>query len=383
MQPVAYSSLTLSSPLYYGNRASLSVTSSCNYTQVNSTNASNPAYTIISYTSSEIQSTNISNCTIQSSSSCSHIFSNNYILSNLQTGIGNFSSTTLVFTSYTFYAGNYYPLCKSSATITITKQIISPSISLSSCLNLAVVQPNSLTLTIPISSGQAGDIVYISGWTGVITNTNVWSSSVINSVNWYSSTVNSSNIVTTNSTSAVNTVSIALTYTNPSYTTTTNSLKTVNIYRGTILYASSSTNTSTALCQTLYSKNITSSSLLFSNLSTYSASNINLDMNMQIYDYTALDYIILNFNSLGLQNQYPLAASLVSLTTFYQINSVSVSYTIINNTAVSLSLNANVPLPSSTSPILKITIANIVNPPIVGNLWISAASYDGASGGTK
>jgi hypothetical protein len=192
----------------------------------------------------------MSNCTVKNSSSCSHTFSNNYILSNIQAGIGNFSSTTLAFISYTFYAGNYYPLCKSSATVTITKQIITPSISLSSCLNLAVVQSNSLTLTIPVSSGQAGDIVYISGLSGVITNTNVWSSTVIGSVNWYSSIINSSNIAT-NSSSGVNTLSIALTYTNPSYTTTKNSLKAVNIYRGNILYASSSTNTSTALCQTL------------------------------------------------------------------------------------------------------------------------------------
>jgi hypothetical protein len=104
---------------------------------------------------------------------------------------------------------------------------------------------------------------------------------------------------------------------------------------------------------------------------------------MQTYDYTQLDYIILNFNSIGLQSQYPLAASLVAITTFYQINSVLVNYTLINSTAVSLAFNANVPLPSSSSPILKITVGNIVNPPIVGNLWISAMSYDGSSGGAK
>jgi len=383
LQAVAFNSLIVTSPLYYGTKSSLVITSSCNYTQVNSTNVSNPAYSIMSYTSSEIQSTNTSNCLLKSNSSCIHTLMNNYSLTYFQVGIGNFNFSTFTLTSYTFYAGSYYPLCKSSATVTITAQVITPSISLSSCINLIVSQTNSLVMAIPISSGQAGDIVYISGLSGTITNTNVWSSIAIGSAYWYTSILNSTNIVASNITTGVNTISIVLTYSNPTHTTTNNSLTAVNIYRGTIIYASMSNTTSSALCQTLYGKTISTSSLFSSSLVTYSSANISLDMNMQIYDYSQTDYVIISVNSSGLQNQYPLAGSLVGITPFYLINGVSVASTQINSTTVSLAFNANVTMPSSSSPILKVTLGNIINPPIAGNFWLSIATYDWSSGGVK
>jgi hypothetical protein len=373
--------LIVTSPLYYGNKAPLAVTSSCNFTQVSSANASNPAYTIVSYSSSEIQSTNTSNCVVKNSSSCTHTLMNNYSLTNFQTGIGSFNSLTLTFTSYTFYAGNYYALCKSSAVVTVQSQLITPSISLTNCSNL-VSQTNSLTITIPVSSGQAGDTVYIRGFIGAVINTNVWSLTTIGSSNWYIAVINSTNIAS-NSSSGVNTVSIAFTYNNPTYTVASNSLTAVNIYRGTIVYASMSNTTSTSLCQTLSAKTINSSTLSSTSLLTYNAVNITLDMNMQIYDYSLTDYIVITFNSSGIQNQYPLAGSLVATTPFYKVNGVSVNSTQINSTAISLAFNSNVSLPSASSPVLKLTLGNIINPPIVGNFWLSIVTYDWSSGGSK
>lgn len=51
LTPTSFNSITIASPLQYGVLSLLTIASACNYSQVNSTNTSNPAYTIVSYPS--------------------------------------------------------------------------------------------------------------------------------------------------------------------------------------------------------------------------------------------------------------------------------------------------------------------------------------------
>lgn len=143
-----FTSLTIASPLQYGVLSTLSVTSACSFTQVSSANASNPAYTTVDYPA-ELQPTANSTCIITNSTSCKHNRNGTYTLTNFQVGIGNYSATSLTFISYSFYAGAYYPQCKSSVSINLGLQTITPY-SLSSECDSNV---SSLTNTINIYSG--------------------------------------------------------------------------------------------------------------------------------------------------------------------------------------------------------------------------------------
>ena len=132
LTPVSFTTLTITSPLPYGVLSNLSVTSACSFTQLSSANASNPAYTIVDYPP-ELQPTAASTCAITNSTSCKHKQNGTYTLTDFQVGIGNYSSTSLTFTSYTFYAGAYYPLCKSSTSVNLGLQSITPYTVSSEC----------------------------------------------------------------------------------------------------------------------------------------------------------------------------------------------------------------------------------------------------------
>lgn len=128
LNPIAFTTFTLTSPLSYGTLNTIDVVSSCNFTQLSSTNPSNPAYQMLTYNSSQIFSSSNSNCSSVTSSTCRTTSSGSYRLSSIQTNIANSASTNIMLTSFTFYQGVYYALCRSNFTITFVSQKISPSI---------------------------------------------------------------------------------------------------------------------------------------------------------------------------------------------------------------------------------------------------------------
>jgi hypothetical protein len=223
---LAFSTLTVASPLSYGVLSALTIASACSFTQVSSANASNPAYTTVDFPA-ELQPTNASTCVVTSSSSCQHTKSGNYSLSNFQMGIGNFTTTSLTFTSYTYYAGAYYALCKGTASISLSLQATAPYILTSECDSATTSLNNAINLYTNVQSVAAGDTLYINGLKGVITNSNVWSQTTINGSTWYTYTLNSSNIAVNGSTKLV---TVPLAYNNPNETVT-NSITQLAIYR--------------------------------------------------------------------------------------------------------------------------------------------------------
>jgi len=116
-----------------------------------------------------------------------------------------------------------------------------------------------------------------------MTSTNVWAYLNINSTVWHTHPINSSNIIT-NASTGKSIVSIYITYNNPTYIRT-NSLTEIAVYRGTSKYASIADGTSLPICSVTGAKTIVTYSFTSSNSHTYSPISINLDMNMQIYDY--------------------------------------------------------------------------------------------------
>lgn len=104
-----YTTLTTSSTFQYGLLGSLSIISSCPYSQVS--NGSTSAYTVLTYNSSQLSTGSSSNCQSTSSTTCRHNLGNNYTLTSILPSIDNYSSSTITVTSYTFFNGAFYPLC--------------------------------------------------------------------------------------------------------------------------------------------------------------------------------------------------------------------------------------------------------------------------------
>lgn len=103
--PIAFTTLTIVSPLSMGSLVSLAVSSSCNFSQVSSANQT--AYTYLT-TDSNIDVVNGSDCTFISSTQCKHIKSGStYSLSNFRPKISS-SNTTITFTTYTFFLTTFY-----------------------------------------------------------------------------------------------------------------------------------------------------------------------------------------------------------------------------------------------------------------------------------
>lgn len=322
--PAAFSALTTSSSLPYGILSSLAISSSCPYSQINHS-ASDPAYTIISYNSSQISPQSSSNCVNTSSSTCKHTLSGSYSLTNLLPVIVNANSTSLTFTSYTYFQGNYYSLCQSSLSVAYSQQIISALANTTMCTSSIVSYSNSIQLYVTANSVSAGDLVYIFGLQGKITDSS-WASLVINGTTWYSYTLLASNLATINSTSSKATVNLA--YFNQNYTVSSSNLTKIVLYRSTLAYAT--TSVATALCPITTPLAITTSSISPSSLASYQPNTLSLDITMQLYDYKAGDYLIANFKSNNSGNQYIFASSYIGFNYSVSMKGVTVSTTLIN-----------------------------------------------------
>jgi hypothetical protein len=222
----AFTTLTLASPLSYGVLSALTVTSACSFTQVSSANASNPAYTNVDFPA-ELQPASGSTCVTTSTTTCQHTKSGSYSLANFQAGIGSYTSASLTFTAYTFYAGSYYPLCKATAFVNFTLQTIAPYAFTSECDTDTASLSNSVNIYSTVQSVAAGDVFYINGIKGVVTNTNAWTQVTISSSTWYAFTLASANIAVNGSNKVV---TVPLTYNNPNETVA-NSISKVMLYR--------------------------------------------------------------------------------------------------------------------------------------------------------
>lgn len=204
--PAAFNVLTATSPLMYGVLSNLTLTSACNFTQANGPNVTLPAYTLIDYPA-ELKPTNTSNCAVSNSTTCTYAkLSSPNSLTNFQVGVGSFNTTSLTVTTYTYYLGSYYALCRSTLSLVVGFQATAPYILASECNNTTSIA-NSINLYVPMQSAAAGDEAYIVGIKGVVSSS--WNKMTINGSITYKYTLVASNI-------AVNgTVSLPLPYNNP------------------------------------------------------------------------------------------------------------------------------------------------------------------------
>ena len=229
-----------------------------------------------------------------------------------------------------------------------------------------------------VSSVAAGDEVYISGFNGVVADAN-WLPTTISGATWYRYTIAASDLTAVNA--VVSSLSVSFGYYNPNYTAAANSISSVNIYRSTLIYASSSS--SLSLCSTTTPQTITTSSLTSSTLLSYAPSVVRLEMTMHFYDYASGDHLVLNFGGTNNGENYLLGgASYLSLVVSISVNSITVSFTNINSTAVQITLASGM-LPTSGSPVLQLSLNNIVNPPFSCDYSISVTSHSQTTGGIK
>ena len=358
LTPAPYSSISAASGLYYGSRTSLTVTSSTPYTA--KSNGTTTAYTILTYSSSEISFMNTTNCVAVTSTTCKLTTANNITISDILGSIGNFTSTTLTFTLYTYYnlTNSFVPLCQSNLVLNYSLQSISASSNTTLCTNSVVGGQNNITLTFTVNSVTAGDTVYISGFKG-IPSTSTWTAITISSKQWYYYTIKAANLVTVNSTTS--TVLIYLPYSNNNYTLTTSNITSLNIYRSSVLYASSSSTPS--LCPVTTPSTILTSSLTTTTLMTYAINKISLDMSFQFYDYAAGDYLLINFKSSGNGASFLLGGSYVGVNYSVSVNGIVANVTAVNDTGLKVVLSASM-LPTSVNTLLKIVFSNITNPPM-------------------
>jgi hypothetical protein len=318
------------------------------------------AYTILTYNSNEITFLNTTNCIAVSSTSCKLTVANITTLTDILSGIGNFSAATLTLTLYTYYniTNAFVPLCQSNLAVNYSLQSINPASNTSLCSNFTVGGQNNITLSFTVSSVVAGDTVYITGFRG-IPSTSAWTAVTISSKLWYYYTLKTGNLAAVNSTTS--TVLIYLPYANNNYTLTSTNITSLNIYRSSIIYSSSSTTPS--LCAVVTPLQIVTSSLTTATLLTYSVNKIGLDMSVQFFDYAAGDYLIVNFRSGGNGSSYLLAGSYIGVSFSVSVNGVAASVAVVNETALKIVLTGSM-LPTSVNTLLKIVFSNIVNPPM-------------------
>ena len=323
-------------------------------------NGTTLAYTILTYNSSEVTFLNTTNCVAVTSTTCRLTIANITVLSEILSGIGNFTAATLTFTLYTYYSitNAFVPLCQSNFAVNYSLQPINAASNTSLCSNFTVGGQNNITLSFTVSSVAAGDAVYITGFRG-IPSTSTWTAATISSKVWYYFTLKTANLATVNSTTS--TVLIYLPYSNNNYTLASTNITSLNIYRSTVLYSSSSTTPS--LCAVTTPLQILTSSLTTSSLLTYSANKIGVDVSLQFFDYAAGDYLIVNFKSVGNGASYLLAGSYVGLSYVVSVNGIAGSMFVVNDTALKIVLSSSM-LPTSVNTLLKIVFSNITNPPM-------------------
>lgn len=109
LTPEPYSSLSTTSTLQYGVLGSLDILSSCIYSQVSS--GGNSAYTTLTYNSSQLSVQSTSNCQTTSTTTCKYNLGSAYTITSILPSIGNFTSSSITITSYTFFNGAFYALC--------------------------------------------------------------------------------------------------------------------------------------------------------------------------------------------------------------------------------------------------------------------------------
>ena len=159
------------------------------FSQVSSTNPTNPAYTLVSYDSTQVQPSAGANCVSASGSTCQHGLANNYTLTDWMPLVASYSQVSITFTSFTFFQGQYYSLCSSTLVVPAQTQNLIPTADLTACSNI-VSSSNTVTLSLQLSSVVSGDMVYITGLLGVVSDSR-WTSTVISGVTWYTYTLSS------------------------------------------------------------------------------------------------------------------------------------------------------------------------------------------------
>jgi len=370
----AFSNLSTTSTLTYGVQSSVAISSTLPYVPKN--NGSTLAYTILTYSNSQITFVSTSNCVAASSTTCQFVLNSSSTITNILAGIGSFNTTTLTLTVYTYFNGAFYPLCQSTLAVSYLVQSFTTTSNTALCSSGLVAGQNNISLTFTVSSVASGDVVYISVFKGIPSL--AWTATQINSATWYYYTLKPTNIAAINSTSS--TVTVYLPYSNSNYTISTLTLTSLNIYRVSVLYSSSST--SPSLCPVTTPLTILTSSLIPSQQITYSTNSIELDVSLQIYDYAASDYLITRFRSSSFGQNYLLAGAYVGLTYSVTVNGVGATISTINDTALKIILSSSM-LPTLASPVLKIIFSNIASPPMQDTIWVTLITYDGTSNGLK
>ena len=175
--------MSSSTTFQYGLLSPLDVVSSCVFSQVSSTNPANPAYTVVTYDSTQIQPDTSANCISASGTTCQHGLSGSYSLTNWMPQVASYSQTALTLTSYTFFQGQYYSLCESSLVVPAIDQVVTPTADLTACSN-TVSSASTVTLSMQVSSVVSGDLVYITGLQGVLSDSR-WTPTTINATTWY------------------------------------------------------------------------------------------------------------------------------------------------------------------------------------------------------
>ena len=359
--PIGFTTLTSASVLQYGVASPASVVSICTSTQV-SISAADPAYSIITFNSSQLTPQASSNCLPISSNTCKHTLTDSYTLSQLLTQIDNFNSASITVTSYTSHQGSYFPLCTGRLTLDVVQQSVSPAVNVAGC-QLGVAEVNGVNLTVDVSSGRGGDVVYVTGLLGAVTDA-AWTATTISSVIWYSYSLTASDLTPTTpttTTSVISSINIPLTYSNPSYTTL-NSLTQVTIHRSSLIYAASSV--SASLCSVSTPLAINAYSLASSSLLSYSLTTLQLDVTMGLFDYVSGDYLLVRFNSGNAGEQYVLDGSWTGTGAGYgvSVNGVAVGTVQVNSSTLRLTMESGT-LPSVGRDVLSIVLTNLANPP--------------------
>ena len=137
------------------------------------------------------------------------------------------------------------------------------------------------------------------------------------------------------------------------------------------------------MCDVSTAKQVAFYSSFSTSVVTYQLMNLTLSFSYQIYDYAYNDYIIVDFKSLGAARQYFLGGSLLGKTVNLTVNNVYCSFTLLNDTALKITLSNNITLPTLNSSACTILIYNLVNPPLVDTYWVTFTSYDAPTGGMK
>lgn len=276
--------------------------------------------------------------------------------------------------SYTFYQGTFYKLCEEIANISFVSQAINPSVDLSACDTVYPNNPNSVVLVLPIQGALVGDVVTIVGIKGKLTDSSIWIGTT-DLVYAYTHVLDASNIISANS------ISIPLNYINPTYVTS-NSIGQCWIARQNFIYASMQS-PAVSLCPITSGHPIADYTIRYSAVTTYSTTTLALTATLSIFDYSSVDYLVLDFLYNGNPNVYAIKANANPQPVEASLNGITCTYMVVNSSRLLIHFNNQISFPSAIFPALAILVKNINQPVAVGVTSVNLCTYSGVSQSSK